>query len=1259
MFKAKSLLFFIFFFIGYTSTIAQSKYPSILWEIKKTKSSKPSYLFGTYHISSKGVFNLGDSIFYALKNVDIIAKEVNANTWQRDQNTTDEMQYDYARYTNELRKPSFNKNTISRTNTIEKLPLFISAQPSFVNYFLFRNGQGNEGYEEEMFLDKFISSAGYKYGKEVKGLENYMQSNILYLQAQKDQADLEKIDRKQLPDGLNYEEMNDKIYDGYLNHNLDAMDSFMVYQYESEAFYNKFLKERNYNQADSMDYYIKTGKTIFAAVGAAHLPGNDGVIEIMRKKGYSVRPVKLKFSNTDELEAVKKKIVPLKNSLQNIDDVITVKAPGIFYTYEKTDIIKSYGYVDMSNSAFYYVCRLYNNAAYFNYGTKKVSSAIDSLLFSNIKGDIVEKSFSVLDGYNCVNVTTKVKNKDIERYKFVITPYEIIKFQVGGKNEFAKAPFVDEFFNSIKILAPQKLSNNYSFKFKIDYPLHEWNTTLSNNMQTKQKYTYYDSANKQLNSFIKIIIPEGKTNNDSLISHILRESFLSSESFPKNYLYDNNKFPLANNQINKLNLTTGQTMLLKYQINPPYVYLLSSLRAENPTVDFINAFELKVYNITNKYLYTDSSRGFKVTLPYAQEFDKTWKYEMERKKKKYEDEKNPNDDENIFYKPQMYTESYEIDKLSFVDNINLESIDLVINRFEKDSYFTNATQFWKKIITPFTESYRTYNYNDYGDEYEVYSDNEEDYLALKHKKKSINLFGIFEDYKDKTTVENIVYDTLNNKIQGLSFYVIDSTNKNKTFHQYKLNNENLYHLNFVQYNSEKTAFQKLITESFTPLQNDKSIHIYNTNFKAIVNEYKKANLNKRPSVLKRLNNLYLGISDLPAIDSVFKKNTKNVPEENILRRKLMDMVADGLYEKKDWTTISTWLKNIFSNENELVTLRKFALKSIIHKYDSTDATWLIDNIYKPNSIFLSSVSGEINSYFKYTNPKTYTIPNLPLILKEKSDIGNLELIDSGYYTTAEKENAFEFYKKKLEDGILDLKLSQEKNGFEFNESEINETLTNNQKYSEFGQLVAGFRYFYALKPNDPFFADALNKILVAKADRDLLILLRIFLKQPNPDYSKVDKIVAQVGKENKNLFELNEVFERNKKYDKLPAKFKDKKQLAKYFLLGAKAYNKLDSITFIGVEKYPYATGDSIYLFKYISDKEENANIAYVVLDSKNEYLKNKPDFEFTTEQITKTEPYDKVVKKLIRQSYSNTFFYSNGNYYQYSNLNKSLNSEE
>jgi uncharacterized protein YbaP (TraB family) len=39
--------------------------------------------------------------------------------------------------------------------------------------------------------------------------------------------------------------------------------------------------------------FVKIAKkqSVFCAVGAAHLPGETGVIELLRKKGYTVEPV--------------------------------------------------------------------------------------------------------------------------------------------------------------------------------------------------------------------------------------------------------------------------------------------------------------------------------------------------------------------------------------------------------------------------------------------------------------------------------------------------------------------------------------------------------------------------------------------------------------------------------------------------------------------------------------------------------------------------------------------------------------------------------------------------------------------------------------------------------------------------------------------------------------------------------------------------------------------------------------------------------
>ena len=71
-----------------TGTFAQtsksSKYPSLFWEISGNGLKKPSYLFGTMHVSNKMAFHLSDSFYNAIKNTDMVALELNPEFWQKD-----------------------------------------------------------------------------------------------------------------------------------------------------------------------------------------------------------------------------------------------------------------------------------------------------------------------------------------------------------------------------------------------------------------------------------------------------------------------------------------------------------------------------------------------------------------------------------------------------------------------------------------------------------------------------------------------------------------------------------------------------------------------------------------------------------------------------------------------------------------------------------------------------------------------------------------------------------------------------------------------------------------------------------------------------------------------------------------------------------------------------------------------------------------------------------------------------------------------
>src|SRR5207344_813481 len=81
-----------------------------------------------------------------------------------------------------------------------------------------------------------------------------------------------------------------KLENAYRQGDLDVLDSIQMLAVVSETFQEKFMYKRNEIQANSIDTILKKN-SLFVGVGVAHLPGKKGVIELLRKKGYRLRPI--------------------------------------------------------------------------------------------------------------------------------------------------------------------------------------------------------------------------------------------------------------------------------------------------------------------------------------------------------------------------------------------------------------------------------------------------------------------------------------------------------------------------------------------------------------------------------------------------------------------------------------------------------------------------------------------------------------------------------------------------------------------------------------------------------------------------------------------------------------------------------------------------------------------------------------------------------------------------------------------------------
>ena len=89
----------------------EKKYPTLLWEITGHGLKKPSYLFGTMHVSSKLVFHLSDSFYLDIKSADVVALELDPQLWQDQMFRFENLQSNLRYYTQGAPNDLINEKT--------------------------------------------------------------------------------------------------------------------------------------------------------------------------------------------------------------------------------------------------------------------------------------------------------------------------------------------------------------------------------------------------------------------------------------------------------------------------------------------------------------------------------------------------------------------------------------------------------------------------------------------------------------------------------------------------------------------------------------------------------------------------------------------------------------------------------------------------------------------------------------------------------------------------------------------------------------------------------------------------------------------------------------------------------------------------------------------------------------------------------------------------------------------------------------------
>ncbi len=145
------------------------------------------------------------------------------------------------------------------------------------------------GYTPESGVDMTLAQQWKATGKSVDGLETLDQQ--IHFFADMSEADQVMVLHVSLEQLDHASEDVDKIVTAWINGDVETIARLENTEFKQKypGLYKLLIVERNKTWAEQLSRMLDSGGTEFVAVGAGHLPGNDGVLKLLAAKGYSIK----------------------------------------------------------------------------------------------------------------------------------------------------------------------------------------------------------------------------------------------------------------------------------------------------------------------------------------------------------------------------------------------------------------------------------------------------------------------------------------------------------------------------------------------------------------------------------------------------------------------------------------------------------------------------------------------------------------------------------------------------------------------------------------------------------------------------------------------------------------------------------------------------------------------------------------------------------------------------------------------------------
>ena len=283
-------------FAGFSITSAQTKkvleQPALLYEISGNGLKTPSYIYGTIHIICPNDMIPADKFDKYIGASEQIIMELDFDN-QAEMSSMSKALYlpdgktlaDYLTAEKYAKVGELVKNTLGiPIESVKNIhPLFLSTMITTSPKFLGCNPPGS--YELS-----FLKTAA-EQKKPVEGLET-VQMELDAINSSPLEKQTESLYKMALDPQKSLDEIK-KLFETYKTQNSDEVYKTLETSFADDpTFQVKLLDERNADWIPKIEKAVKE-KPSFIAVGSGHLGGKTGVLNLLRKKGYKLKPIRL------------------------------------------------------------------------------------------------------------------------------------------------------------------------------------------------------------------------------------------------------------------------------------------------------------------------------------------------------------------------------------------------------------------------------------------------------------------------------------------------------------------------------------------------------------------------------------------------------------------------------------------------------------------------------------------------------------------------------------------------------------------------------------------------------------------------------------------------------------------------------------------------------------------------------------------------------------------------------------------------------